>query len=291
MILPLVIVTSCSFDDTTPNPKERLPYENLDELFARQTLTGETKIIDASMDETIITSSGAKVSIEAGSFLKNNNPVVGNVSVVTRELMLKSDMILLDKPSTSGNSILEYGAILVFNAFKDSSGIDLQNPISVTLPINNQVSGLGDMNHYNRSGSWQQVNNSPVVVDAGEMTLQFDTEDNGWMCGAMQTNFNDLTTIEASPFGYGTILTDIAGFVILSDFNTVIKMDSDINGVKVSKSNIPKGVEASIVIIAMDHFQLFIGIETMDITTDLSLEIKMNEVTEQELPSVLQMIN
>jgi hypothetical protein len=291
VILSLLLIPACSIDDTTPNPPNRLPFENLNELFARQDIPAQTSIIDASTNETIITSSGGKINIAAGSFLKNNNPVVGNVTVKTQELSLKSNMILLDKPSTSGNSILEYGGILVFNAFKDSVAVDLQNPISVTLPVNDELSNLGDMNHYNRNGSWQQVNNSPVIVDVGEMTLQFDSEDSGWMCAAMATNFNDLTTVEASPYGYGTILTDIVGYVVLSDYNTVIKLNSDINGVKVNKSNIPKGIAACIVIIAMDHFQLFVGIETLEITSDLSIEIKMNKVTEQELPGFLQTLN
>jgi hypothetical protein len=135
------------------------------------------------------------------------------------------------------------------------------------------------------------VNNSPVDVDIDDLTLQFDTEDQGWMCGAMEPVFNDLTSVQASLHGYGTILTDIAGFIVLSDFNTVIKMDSDINGVKVSKSNIPKGIEASIVVIGMDHFKLFVSIETVQLSDNLSIEMNMNEVSEKDLPVVLEVID
>ncbi len=291
LMIHLLIVSSCQIDDTTPNPTLRLPFENLDELFARQDIPADTAVINASTNEMITTSSGAKMIIDAGSFKKNNVTVDGNVSVVTKELFQKSDMILLDKPSTSGNSILEYGGILVFNAFKDNESIDLQNAISVTLPVSNQVSALGDMSHYNRMGVWNLVNNSPVFVDVNDQTLQFDNQDNGWICGAMETNFNDLTTVEASVYGYGTILTDITGFLVLSDYNTVIKMDGDVSGVKVSKSNIPKGVEVSIVVIAMDNFKLFVGIETLEVTNNLSIEIKMNQVSEAELADFLQTLD
>jgi hypothetical protein len=291
IILHILIIPSCNIDDTTPNPTLRLPFENLNELVARQDIEADTSEIDATIDETIVTSNGAKIIIEAGSFNKNNQPVGGNISIITKELLLKSQMVLLDKASTSSNSILEYGGIIDFNAFKDGEELDLQGVVSITLPVHNQVSTLGDMSHYKRPGAWMLVNNSPVDVDTNDQTLHFNADEQGWMCGAMDTNFNDLATVEASLFGFGTILTDITGYIVLSDFNTVIKMDSDVNGVKVSKSNIPKGMEVSIVILAMDHFKLFMGIETVQITDDLSIEIKMNEVTEAELPEALQILD
>jgi len=68
-------------------------------------------------------------------------------------------------------------------------------------------------------------------------------------------------------------------------------MDSDVSGVNVSKSNIPKGVEVSIVVIAMDHFKLFVGIETLEVTNNLSIEIKMNQVSEVELADFLQTLD
>lgn len=291
VIFCLLIVSSCHIDDTSPNPALRLPFENLDELFARQDIETDTAVINASADATIFTSTGAKIIIYAGSFEKNNVTVDGDVSIITRELFKKSEMVLLNKPSTSGNSILEYGGVMDFSAFKNNEGINLQSPITVTLPVSDQVSALGDMSHYNRSGSWVLVNNSPVEVSPGAMTLQFNSVEDGWMCGAMQTGFSEFTPIDASPYGYGTILTDITGFVVLSDYNTVIQMDGDINGIKVSKTNIPKGVEASIVIIAMDHFRLFVGIKTLEITSNLSTEIKMNEVTEAGLAEALQILD
>ena len=290
-ILLLFIIPSCAIDDTTPNPTLRLPFENLNEFFARQDIAADTFNVDASIDETLISSNGAKLIIDSESFTNNNGTVDGNVIVITKELLKKSEMILLDKPSTMDNSILEYGGILDLNAFKDGEQLSLQKPISVTLPINNQVSGIGDMSHYSRDGSWMLVSNSPVDVNQVNMTMQFGTEKQGWMCGAMDPDLNDLTSVQAGLFGYGTILTDIVGFVVLSDYNTIIKMDSDINGVKVSKSGIPKGVEASIVVLAMDHFKLFVGIEVVDITDNLSIEIRMNNTSEEALPDILQILD
>ena len=291
LLLPILIFPSCENDDVTPNPTLRLPFENLDELSARHYIEADTFSVDAMMDETINTSTGAKIIITAGSFEKSNETVDGIVSIVTKELLKKSDMILLDKPSTSGNSILEYGGVLDFSAYKDDESVDLKSSISVTLPVNDQISGLGSMAHYNHSNNWTMVNNSPVTVDPGELTLQFDSEEHGWMCGGKDTNFSEYTSVESSLYGYGTILTDIAGYVVLSDYNTVIKMNSDVNGVKVSKSGIPKGVEASIVIIAMDHFKVVVGIETLTITDNLSIEIKMNEVAEEDLSDYLQLLD
>lgn len=291
VLLSILFIQSCQIDDTTPNPKLRLPFENLDELFARQDIEADTFSVDASMDETINTSNGAEIIISAGSFEKSNETVDGIVTLITKELLKKSDMILLDKPSTSGNSILEYGGIVDFSAFQDNESVDLKNSISVTLPVNTQISNLGAMSHYNYNNGWTLVNNSPVDVNPGELTLQFDSEEHGWMCGGMETNFNEFTSVESSLYGYGTILTDIKGFIVLSDYNTVIKTNSDVNGVKVSKNNVPKGVEASIVILAMDHFTVFVGIETLTITDNLSIEIKMNEVAEEDLSDYLQLLD
>jgi len=291
LVLQLLFFSSCDIDDTTPNPKQRLPFENLNELFSRQDIDADHNTINASNNATITTSSGAKVVITAESFKKSNETIFGNVEIITKELFRKSDMILLNKPSTSNNTIFEYAGIIYFDAIQNNVGVDLQNPISVTLPIHDQVSGLENINHYNHMGTWMLVNNSQVDVDTNNLTLQFYSDDQGWMCGAMQSSFTNLTSATASPFGYGTILTDITGFVVLSDVNTVIKMDGDVNSIKVSKSNIPSGVEASFVIIAMDHFQLFVGIKTLEITDNLSIEIKMNETTEDGLAEFLQTLD
>ncbi len=291
VILLSLIIPSCAIDDTTPNTTLRLPFENLNEFFARQDISADTITIDASSDEIIITSNGGKLVINAGSFKKNNETVMGEVKVVTKELLKKSEMILLDKPSTSDNTILEYGGIIDFVAFKDYEPVNLQDVIEVTLPVNNQISSLGNMAHYKRNSNWMLVNNSPVDVNGVDMTLQFDTEDQGWMCGAQDPSLNDLTSVEVSLYGYGTILTDIVGFIVLSDYNTIIKMESDINGVKVSKSDVPKGVEASIVVIAMDHFKMVAGIEVMEIAENLSFEMKLDDITEKDLPNKLQMLD
>ena len=291
LLSQLLFFPSCDNDDTTPKPKLSLPYNNLNELFARQDVSSESHTIDASSNETITTSSDAKIIINAESFIKNNETISGNIDIITKELFRKSDMILLNLPSTSSSSVLEYGGIIYLDAFQDSVGVDLQNSISVTLPINDQVSGLDDMGKYNQMQTWMLASNSPVDLDTNNFTLQFDSYDQGWMCGAMQSGHTDLTSVTASPFGYGTVLRDIIGFVVLSDANTVIRMDGDVNGVKVSGSNIPKGIEASIVIIAMDQFQLFVGIETLQITDNLSIEIKMNKTTEDGLSEFLQTVD
>lgn len=288
VLMLVVFVLSCKFDDTSPNPQLKLPYDNLDEFFAQQRLQADTFVINASADETILTANGAKLEIEAETFIKNNMPVDGNVSVVIRELLRKSEMVLLDRPSTASNTILEYGGIIVFNAFKDNEALALQKPVSATLPASEQLSSFGGMSHYSRSGTWMLVNNSDVVVDINEETLQFETENQGWMCAAMETNFNDLTTVQARPFGYGTILTDIAGFIVLSDFNTVVRMEGDMNGLKVSRANIPKGVQASIVIFAMDDFRLFAGIKNIEIGDNHSEDIRVNDVTDANLSVLLQ---
>ena len=291
--LPILIASSCQlkFDDTTPNPDLRLPFDNLDEYFSLQNVKSDTFAIDAMSDETLITWTGAKVLVNAGSFEKNNQPVDGNIKVVTQEMVRKSDMVLLNRPSTSGNTILEYGGTLDFRAFKNSESVDLTSTIEVTLPISNLLSTIGNFDHYKAQNDWTMVNNSPVTLDPGETVIQFDSDDHGWMCGALSASFNELTSFESSLYGFGTILTDIAGFIVLSDYNTVIKMESDIDAVRVSKSNVPKGLEANIVIIAMDNFKVFVGIKNVVLSENMSIEVKMDEIDENDLSGALEIID
>lgn len=278
-LLGLLLFAGCYTDDSTPPNPARLPFENFDEFFSDNNQDIEGFLFHGN--EAVDFSINPSLHI----FIPDNAiPIDDSVQMDMITAFNKSDFILLNKPTLSGDVLLE--SIGAFNLqMRDIAGVvEIDNPIEVNMNLENGQN-VSDLLYYKLDDDWLPDNDVSIIPDMS--SASFETTQQGWQMLAKEFVAPDLAEITITPFGYGTVPIDVKAFAVLDNYNVVFALNADVDNVSVS-GKLPKNISLTIVIMVMDNFKLSVGTLSTVIDSAGELELGVDLVELNEMIEIIK---
>ncbi len=164
------LIAACETDENKSTYWQRTDVQELEIIFSELAPATQYFYISTYEQSQIIGEGGTLIDIPQGAFKTTNGLVVsGNITVELRELYTAADMILAEKPTTSGGRILASGGELYFRPTQNGRELKLVEGKSIRFKmpsdyIDSQMAlfaGAGDGDSFD----WLPVNN-PVTIDS-----------------------------------------------------------------------------------------------------------------------------
>jgi len=207
--LAAAIVSSCKKESQTtmPSSADKVSTELMDQFFAKHSPKDEKFTLDASTGGTLEMRSGTKIFFPPNVFqTQNGDPVSGTISVIARDILKPSSMILADKPTltSSGEMLESFGEIIVSaQQNKEELVLNKDRTASVEVPI-----GLGPKAQRREIPMWEGDTVISVTQDG-------------------YNHENVLTTVSyLVGVRKGMVWDQIPGFGVASTNTTVFPLDA-----------------------------------------------------------------
>lgn len=278
--------------------------ETLEQFFAcnRRRLT-QTFQIDALRETVIRGKNGLSFHIPALAFENQwGDPVLGSIQVEIIELMKKSDIVLANRATISGNQLLETGGAFYFGARQNDRPLRLGTPVQATVPISDQVDHPAYMQLFggqNRGGAfdWRldPGRKSNLRMNTANQTFEVSIEQLGWInCDhyyrlRRQQHYH----LHIEPAKH---LEEQEVFLIYRTINTVAKLRPDDNGIFTFPSLLP--LPAVICSIGVAEGAFYQGFRTIlkdpyEVGSQqepqlLKLEVSMSPVLQEDIQTNLE---
>lgn len=200
IIFTSVLFTACKKKDAPvmPTISDKSSTEVMDAFFSKNAPKEEKFSLDATIGGTLVMSSGTKITFPPNAFKTQGGvPVTGNVSIIARDILKASSMILADKPTiTSNGKMLESFGEIIVRAEQNNNPLVLNapKPPSVVVPIGAGANGqqrevpmwAGDsLVSYTMSGYNHENQNVSITTQIGVRKGIDWTQISGW--GAANT--------------------------------------------------------------------------------------------------------
>lgn len=296
-----VVFTSCKKDEP-PTPTPEPTTSNLGGLFtqnlnnAKQTFT-----FNASIYNEIVGQNGVKVLIPANSFkYANGSTVTGTITFELIEILDQASMILMNKPTTSNGQILVSGGQLKLTATQSGNPIYLKANASVTVMVptsspdfamqlfDGTENGNGQVDWILSVDDSLGTPDSVIIVNDTTTTyyyFEFDDSTLGWInCDYFWNNPNPQTTVSVNlPDDH--VYTNTAVYLHFSTINSVAFLYY--NGTSFSISNIPEGVQATVVCISEISGTYYSAFIPITVTTNHIESPTMNVTTLADIQATI----
>lgn len=164
--------------------------DTLEQLFVHNRLQmTQTFRVNPLQENVIRGKNGLSFRIPALAFEDQwGDPVVGAIDVEIIELTRKSDIVLADRATTSGNQLLETGGAFYFGARQNNRPLQLGTPVQASVPISDQVDHPAYMQLFggqNRGGAfdWRldPVRKGNLRINTTSRTFEVTIEQPGWI--------------------------------------------------------------------------------------------------------------
>lgn len=276
-----LFVSACYTDDSSIPDPTPLSFDTFEEFFAENRAQRDT--LSFSSDElTILAPAGGNtLTIPVDAFSEE-----GDLRIAFLEASSKSDFILYNWPTVSGDTWLETSEAMFVEAFDGTNPIDSDNPLMWELDVFSG-SSPNDLSVYRWDSDWNLQ--SDIEVTEGPQLVQFaGGEDAGFVAGKEL----DLESVELAitTTAFGNIPHDMKVFVSTVDGNTVIPLDSEVSTVTASGS-VPKGVDLNLIIMVMDYYRLDATVESINLSDDSNIEIALSKMEVDELINMIRQID
>lgn len=293
----LLMASACKLDDTTISGVPLLDVFSVDQLSNKLGNSTQTFTINANQNQELTSLNGIQLTIPQDIFkTAGGSDFNGNVDVIIKEILTKSEMVLSNKPSvTSDGNIIETIGSFEISAMEagTENSLTINQEIGVDIDMNGSISNPTALGVYygtqNDDGTvdWLLDSDSQVPLNSG--IYSFDINQLDWVAGAKPL---DATTTHRFQLSPSTIdnLVDQRGYLIFNDMNAVAKLNPQ--GADFVVTDYPDGETATAVMIALDPFFIYMAVvEGVNLTSDQSINAIYNIVSEEELISTLEALN
>lgn len=143
------------------------PYKPIPLFYEKSQVEIQKFKINTDRDTVIRGKQGTIIKIPAGAFSYNNNKLKkSTIDFQLKEVFLKSDMILENLTTVSGNRILETQGMVYTNAMHNGKAITLQKKISILTPTDTIMDDAqifdGSRNLHSDEMNWSLNNNTAL---------------------------------------------------------------------------------------------------------------------------------
>lgn len=290
LLAGILYLPACYLDDTSVSSGLPLPYSTVAQLFDSTATNQQFLSIDAEQSNNLRTPAGARLQLEAYSFVNANGEAVsGQVEIGLREVYQGEKMLLNDLSSSPTDELWESAGIFQIEAQQNGVSLQLDKEAVLFLPTESFVqaqSGMrlakGQAGNGSPRVSWQEAGTGSVALEMGQgYKVTFDQL--GWFNGYYQSNAsNSRFTLEVLPEdGFGTAVVDRRAFLLSSNSNVMVPLTSA--GDKFTLNDLPAGFEGIVVVIGMTRNELLLGTREISIDQDLVVELDLAVTMEDDL--------
>ena len=153
--------------EITVVPDNLTAYKPIPLFYKKSQVEIQTFKINTDRDTVIQGEQGTIIKIPAGAFSQNNFTLKkSTIDFQLKEVFLKSDMILENLTTTSGNRILETQGMIYTNATLNEIPVELQKKISILTPTDTIMDDAqifdGDRDLHSDEMNWSLNNNTAL---------------------------------------------------------------------------------------------------------------------------------
>ena len=258
-------------------------------------------IVNANI-ASIITPFGIQVNFPANCCTNAaGQPVTGKVQVEILLVKRKGDMIRLDKPSSSNDSMLVTAGEIFINLKKDGQPLQLApnvrfNVRYIDFPINPQmnffVGNETNAQHFNWLPNPDTANNKII---AGIQSYEIYTNRLRWISAAYLYEPNNTVKVNVSVVmaSYFTNANTVA-FTAFKDLPSVVSMQGNAGARKFISGKLPVGKQITVVVISKQGNDYYLGHQQT--TTQAAIPGSTNqsvhiEPIKKSFPEILAYLN
>ena len=223
-------------------------------------------LINPGTVNTYNAAGGLSVQIIPGMLSNNGQQTTGLVSIESRLLLSKGDLIRADKPTVSNGRVLVSGGVMYIKIYQNGSALTVSPsmPLMLEYPGNplDQSMGLfyGDSSvasTFNWLPAQDSISN-PVQIFG--LNYRIYTSQLGWInCDKFYDTTNITQTKLALVLPSNYTNANSAAFVVFKNKRTVIELYGDAGTMQFRSGSLPAGEEITVVVISMQGNDYFYG--------------------------------
>ena len=301
LALSLLVTTSCKKEEVIPPPT---PTSNLSSYFSDNEADAiQTFTFDAGTAQFFTGTSGVQVYMPANAFVySNGTTVTGNITLELTEVLTVSEMVKLNKTTTSNGEILVSGGQLNLEASQNGNMLLLAPgmALNVSVPVDspdpqmglftgNQMSN-GDIlwtSSLNDTAQQDSIIISQDSIGGSWYNFDFDNDSLGWInCDYWWNTGQTQTTVTAV---MDTIYnhTNTACYLVFPNINSVAPMYSTSTAGQFSITNIPINQTATFVCISEIDNVYYSAFITTTLTNNHIENVSMTQTTLADIETAI----
>lgn len=299
LLIAVIGFTACKKDRTQPVNEVQNTKDFTRKLGSqKQSFT----VKSSELPKTLALANGTKITIQPNSFTMNGQPVTGDVSIETYEMLSRSSIILSGTNTNhiSGSPLISQGFIFI-DAKVNGQSVDkyLQKPLSIKIPAKGQpftqiwegVENVGDINQM----AWQAPKNpngqgQQREVKAVEDDFVFDFGQLGWVnCDIFYNSSAPKTTVRVTVLNNPGAMATFRGFTgetfvffCANGDNVVAQIytPDGANKVKSYDNSMPIGFEGKLIAFSIKDGKYYFAEKDVTISADMNESLTLVETTE-----------
>jgi hypothetical protein len=299
LLIAVIGFTACKKDRTQPVNEVQNTKDFTRKLGSqKQSFT----VKSSELPKTLELANGTKITIQPNSFTMNGQPVTGDVSIETYEMLSRSSIILSGTNTNhiSGSPLISQGFIFI-DAKVNGQSVDkyLQKPLSIKIPAKGQpftqiwegVENVGDINQM----AWQAPKNpngqgQQREVKAVEDDFVFDFGQLGWVnCDIFYNSSAPKTTVRVTVLNNPGAMATFRGFTgetfvffCANGDNVVAQIytPDGANKVKSYDNSMPIGSEGKLIAFSIKDGKYYFAEKDVTISADMNESLTLVETTE-----------
>ncbi len=269
-------------------PQVSIPYRTPGEFLYREDFRTQHFVIDSTMPQRLLTTSGMQLHIPACAFMSRDRKrrIFGTVEIVIKELYTLADMLLFGRPTSANGNLLEAAAQFQFQAFHSG------HPVEVALPIQVRLSSTAFFRKPHRmllfSGGASAIRSisgqsafdwnfasSLLFEHAGDTQYQFQLDRCGWWsCQKPYHSKSRKVMMSIRLGGERDVFRHLDAFLVFRDIPSIVRLYPGMTGF--TALNIPEGLQASVFIFGNLGEQLYAGQSTPEYTANRVLNVAVS---------------
>lgn len=313
-----ITLTSCRKDTTTPSEEEPIvnPIQptfnnaNAKALFTSLATPIESYTINTANNFIINCANGTNIFIAPHAFLTmSGSPVNGLVTIETKDVLSKKDMILNNALPVSNGQLLVSGGEVYFNATQGGQKLKM-NPASsvyINVPAGSTPSsqmrefyatGGSDLSNTNLNWTTNTATIAAVQDTTGGLMsnyYSFQSDSLNWSnCDYFYNIPGAKTTCTVNLTG-SLNNTNSAVFLSMNGVSTLVRLNSSFYNTSQEfhsyANSIPEGVAYTVVVISFDGTNYYYGTQVVTMTTDMVINMPaLSQVTKTQIEANLSIL-
>lgn len=219
---------------------------------------------------TVTTPFGVQVNFPPNCCVNASGQTLsGKVQVELMVLRKKGDMIRMNKPTTSNDSLLVTAGEIFIRLKKDGLPVQLAPSVKINirytdLPINQSMKlFFGDESNTQQFNWLPNLDLSNNFINAGTQAYEIYTNHLRWISVAYNFNFASTATVhivaDLAPYFTNT---NTVSFAVLKDLRSVAGMPGNISTKKFISPKLPVGKAVTVVVISKQANDYYLGYES-----------------------------
>jgi hypothetical protein len=301
LALSILTTTSCKKEEVIPPPT---PTSSLSSYFTDNEANAvQTFTFDATVSQFFTGTNGVQVYMPANSFVYSNGTAVsGNVTIELTEVLTVSEMVKLNKTTTSNGQLLVSGGQLNLEASQNGNqlllapGMALNISVPVSAPdaqmalfTGNQMTN-GDILWTSSLNDTDQQDSLFIVQDSigGSLyNFDFNNDSLGWINCDYWWNTGQTQTFVTAVMDTSYNYTNTACYLVLSNINAVVPMYNISTAGEFETSNIPINQTVTFVCISEIDNVYYSSFVSTTLTNNHIENISMVQTTLTEIETAI----